>query len=328
MRKPNTHYVMVGAFVSAMIVATLGAVAMLTGQVGPQISYYTILDNVADIGFGTQVRYEGYPIGQVERIEPFAEGGGMRFRVTVSVEQDWRLPADSLARIGSTSVLSAKTIDISSGTSAQALETGGRIPSAAPQDMFAVMSEVAGTFGDLSRDGLLPLIGKITDLVENEGTRIAGDAGELIATVNTLAGKMDQRLPALLAEISTVVTRLDESAQALQTVASPDNAEAVEQLVANLDQTSAIFLNTSQELQGLVGDLDTLVAANRQTVDHSLKDLRYSVGSVARNIDSMLHNLDSASRNMNEFSRLIRQNPSLLLSSPEAAPVNGTGGLF
>ncbi len=321
MRKANTQYVLVGAFVAAMIAGTLTAVALLTGQVGARADYHTILDNVADIGFGTQVRYEGYPIGEVDRIVPFAEGGGMRFRVELSIDQQWRLPVDSLARIGSTSVLSAKTIDIESGRAAEMLAPGARIPSAQPQDMFAVMAEVAGTFGDLSRDGLMPLIDQVTALIENKGGAIADEAGLLIASLNDLAEQMNDRMPALAEQVAGVLTRLDASAESLQTVASPANAAAVGRMISNLDRTSAVFLQTSERLgdsmvrvQALVADLDGLIEENRETVDQSLKDLRYSLGSVARNIDSMVHNLDGASRNMNEFSRLIRQNPSLLLN--------------
>ena len=65
----RTNYILVGCFVIAMIVAAAGSVAVLTGRTGPTDRYFLSLDNVADIKFGTQVRFEGFPVGQVEREE-------------------------------------------------------------------------------------------------------------------------------------------------------------------------------------------------------------------------------------------------------------------
>ena len=130
MRKHSLNYVLVGLFVVAMLAAAVVSVALLSGRTGATDRYFVVLDNVADLKFGTQVRYEGYPIGQVERIEPFAEGGRMRFRIEASVRAGWRIPVDSVARIGSSSFLAAKTIDIQSGIKAELIAVGGEIPGA------------------------------------------------------------------------------------------------------------------------------------------------------------------------------------------------------
>jgi hypothetical protein len=130
MRRHNLNYVIVGLFVSAMLAAAIVAIALLTGQTGATDRYFVVLENVADLKFGTQVRYEGYPIGQVERIEPFPEGGSMRFRIELAVREGWRIPADSVARIGSSSFLAAKTIDIQSGTRDDVIAVGGEVPGA------------------------------------------------------------------------------------------------------------------------------------------------------------------------------------------------------
>jgi phospholipid/cholesterol/gamma-HCH transport system substrate-binding protein len=131
MRKHNTNYVIVGLFIVAMVAGALASATLLAGRTGARDSYYTLLDNVADVAFGTQVRYDGYPIGQVDEIVPVAEGARMRFRVKVSIDRGWRIPADSVARIGSTSFLAAKTVDIQSGLAEAAIATGGEIPSGA-----------------------------------------------------------------------------------------------------------------------------------------------------------------------------------------------------
>ena len=281
MRKHHMNYVIVGGFVVAMVLSVLALGMLLAGRVGARDAYFTVLDNVADVGFGTQVRYEGYPVGQVEDIEPVAEGARMRFRVTLSIAEGWRIPADSIARIGSTSFLAAKTVDIESGRSESAIPRGGEIPSGAPRDVFAAMANVAAEVGDLSRLGIRPLV-----------DRLAG-----------------------------LVARLDSSAAALQQVLSNKNAAAVERIIANAEVTSRTVAATSGQLaqsmadvSRLIADLDDVVGENRDDLDRSLKDAHHTLGVIARNIDTLVHNLDGAARNMNEFSRLIRQNPGLLLN--------------
>src|SRR5262245_52272878 len=128
MRIQNLNYAAVGGFVVAMLIACVATVSALTGRTGATDEYHLVLSNVADVKFGTQVRYEGFPIGQVERIVPVPVDNGMRFRLDVSIREGWRLPDDSLARVGSSSLLAAKTIDIASGKSATALKPGSEIP--------------------------------------------------------------------------------------------------------------------------------------------------------------------------------------------------------
>jgi phospholipid/cholesterol/gamma-HCH transport system substrate-binding protein len=67
MYKTKTNYVIVGFFVTAMLAAGLVSITMLAGRTGPTDRYLIMLENVADVKFGTQVRFEGYAIGQVDR---------------------------------------------------------------------------------------------------------------------------------------------------------------------------------------------------------------------------------------------------------------------
>jgi phospholipid/cholesterol/gamma-HCH transport system substrate-binding protein len=295
--------------------------ALLAGRMGARDSYFTVLDNVADVNFGTQVRYDGYPVGQVEEIAPLAEGARMRFRVKLSIDEGWRIPIDSIARIGSTSFLSAKTVEIESGRSETAVPNGGEIPGGAPSDVFAAMASAAAELGDLSRDGVRPLFGRVTDVVERTGRALDEDLPRLLGTLNSLALVIERRVPALLDQVAGLVTRLDSSAAALQQVLSDKNATAVESLIENAGESSRNFATASRqlarsvaEIENLVANLDGLVDDNRDDVHLSLKDARYTLGAISRNIDTLVHNLEGATRNMNEFSRLIRQNPGLLLN--------------
>ncbi len=96
MRSSKLNYLVVGLFVLAMIGALITTIAMLTGRTGAVDNYYAYYANVTGIKFGTQVVYEGFPIGQVEEVTPEEKVGRMLFRVDFSVIQGWRIPKDSV----------------------------------------------------------------------------------------------------------------------------------------------------------------------------------------------------------------------------------------
>jgi len=292
------NYVIVGVFVTAMLVAGGVSLALVTGRTGPTDTYHVVLDNVSDVKFGTQVRFEGYPIGQVERISPEATAAGVHFRVDVSVEQGWPIPADSVARIGASSFLAAKTIDISGGESAQTLTPGEQIVSAPSADIFTVLAGTAGEFSELNRTAVRPLL----------------------ATLQRLAGQLETDAPQITGEIVAFTQHLNRTLAPVEELLAKDNLATVEQSLVNLEYTTVNLAALSEQLGGtlarvdrIAANIDEMIAANRGHVDQSLKDVRYTLSAISRAVDSIVHNLDGSARNMNEFSRLIRQNPGLLL---------------
>jgi len=330
MRNSKWNYIAVGLFVLAMVGAGLVGLIAVGARTGATDSYYVVLDNVADIKYGTQVRYEGFPVGQVESITPDRHGGGMRFKVGVSVAQGWQIPADSVARIGSTSFLAAKTIDIAGGGSPQALEPGMEIAGAATVDVFAAMSQVASEISDLSRNRVQPLLANINNLVSGLGGTVERDIGQLMGNLNGLAATLAEDAPRITATLKEFSETLNQSAARAATVLSPENVAVIQRIVGNVDQTADRFSALSASLQltadrvdTVINQVDSLVTENRADVEKSLTDLRYTLRTVAQNVDTIVHNMEGTSRNMNEFSRLIRQNPGLLLGGtprPEVTP--------
>jgi phospholipid/cholesterol/gamma-HCH transport system substrate-binding protein len=94
----KVNFAVVGAFVLAGIVTLVVALAVLAGRTGPTDPYYTIYANVAGLKFGSQVLFEGYPVGQVDRVTPILDAGRPRFRVDLSIARGFAIPADSVAR--------------------------------------------------------------------------------------------------------------------------------------------------------------------------------------------------------------------------------------
>ena len=87
MMDDRRNYILVGAFVLAMLVALVVWIGTLSGVGGSTDSYWIRYSNVMGLSSGTQILFEGYPVGRIESITPqsSAEGGG--FRLDVSVER-------------------------------------------------------------------------------------------------------------------------------------------------------------------------------------------------------------------------------------------------
>lgn len=332
MRSHNLNYAAVGIFVIAMLVGALGGVIMLSGHGAARDDYRMVFDNVADVKFGSQVRFEGFPVGQVEAIEPLAEDGKTRFLLRVSISRGWPIPDDSIARVTSSNFLGAKTIDIARGRSAESLQPGSRIKAAPPVDMFSAFSSVAAEVGDLTRNELRTFLDELTELAKVTNGLVDTDLRGSLQSVNNLAGSLEKSVPAITGELLTFTKDLNHTLAKAQRLLSERNVGGVEKTIHNVEEASRQFVEfsirsqaTLAQINDFVADLDQMVEANEGKVSAAVSDARYSLRAIARNIDSINHNFEGTARNMNEFSRLIRQNPGLLLSgSPRREAQFGT----
>lgn len=286
MRKHNLNYVVIGLFVAAMLASVVVAMTMISGKTDASETYSIVFDNVADVKFGAQVRFEGYPIGQVEDIEPFSDQGRMHFRITVAITEGWRIPADSVARIGKSSFLGARTVDIESGKSQSVLEPGGQLASAPSTDIFSAITRVADEISDVNQELVRPL----------------------------------------LVELGSFSRRLNGSMAAVQQILSPANVDTINTMLVNFGSMSGRLNEASFRIRALAARVDALVAENSANITGGVEDFRYILKSVAQNIDTINHNLDGAARNLNEFSRQIRSNPGLLLGGTSRKEVRGGDG--
>ena len=307
------NYVIVGAFVVTMVVALVVALAVLMGRTGATDDYYTVFRNVTGVKFGTQVLYEGYPVGQVEKVTPVPSEGGMAFRVDFGVTKDWRIPEDSVAVITAPRLLAAVTINISAGKSAVVLGPGGMVPGRDGADIFAAMSMLAGEVTELTRGSIRPLLATLNETVGIAGKILATDGAALSGELRALAAYANQRAPRIIDNLERFTETINESGEQLKALATPANREKIEEVIGSLQQTGASLVRLTGKFDRLTGSLQGVVEDNKTDIHRSVANLRYITESVARDIDSINQNLDGTARNMFEFSRQIRQNPGLLL---------------
>ena len=172
MKNNRINYLVVGFFVLAMLGSLLAVATMLAGQRGATDTYFTEFKNVLGVSRGTQLLYQGYPIGQVEYVVPMRKDGVQLYRLELTVPLDWKIAKVGVVNIA-TGLLSAVTIDIREETSGGAgfLSPGDTIPSNEPSDVFVAVANIAEQVSELLADDIKPLVEdlgvKVPEIAEN-----------------------------------------------------------------------------------------------------------------------------------------------------------------
>lgn len=306
MKRETINYTAVGIFVLLMLAAFFALLMTITGPGGATDRYHVFYRDVAGIKYGTPVLYQGYQVGQVEAVAPARGDGGLRYRVDFSVRRGWGVPADSVAGVTMSGLLSAVSIDIRGGGSATMLAPGAEVAGEERVDLFASMDELAADLRQLLGTSVRPLLDSLNSRL-----------GEL---AGTLEGETTALLGGLRDDLGTLTGKLNASADVLANMLDEENAQHVENVLANMDifsknvgTVSADIRQTRVRVDELLDELGSLISDNRDDLTGALRDLRRSVRVLADNVDSVVYNLEGTSRNLNEFSRQIRQNPGVLL---------------
>jgi phospholipid/cholesterol/gamma-HCH transport system substrate-binding protein len=291
MRDDQRNYAIVGAFVIVVTVGLIAWLAVLAGRTGATDPYHVHFANVMGLSSGTQVLYEGYPIGVIEDIQPTIREGRQVFRLDLRVQRGWKIPEDCLATITTSGFLSAAVINLRAGASATLLEPGDEIASLESPDLFAAMSSVAGELGELIQGSVKPMLQTLS-----EGG------------------------PAIVEDLEVFTGKLNETLAQIDGFLSGENGRRIEQILVNLESTSANFAAVTGELEQtrlrvdeLLELMNVMLEENRRPVGDAVVDLQDSLESVSRHIEAITHHLEVTTRNMNEFSRQIRENPGVIV---------------
>ncbi|MFO1435114.1 MAG: MlaD family protein [Gammaproteobacteria bacterium] len=331
MRRDNINYLAVGIFVLAVGAAFLWIMYRLTGSTGPADRYYAVYNTVNGIKYGTVTYYKGYPVGQVEQIDPLFGENSTRYRVEFSVKKDWKIRQGSAAAIVLPGPLAPAVIDIHEGTGTGTLAPGSELASVEQGDVFAMLNDAAADFKKLTQDSK-PLLKNLTTLSEQLSSLTESDIKPLLTSIR---GKVDD--PELFNGLKAIVKKLDASADALSQTLNQENRDNFAAILVNakqgtvrLDELIARIESSRQEMHNLLVQMNALVKDNRDGVAQTINDasgtmreLRSSVKVVADNVDTIVHYLEGSGRNMQEFSREVRENPGVLLggkTTPDPLP--------
>lgn len=278
MKKDNINYFAVGVFILIILAILFAMFYRVTGQVAGAEDYYVVFDNVAGIKRGTAVTYSGFPIGQLDDVQPLVDAGKTRYKLHLQIKGGWKIPEDSIAQIIMPGVIADKQIEITEGKSQILLQPGATISSRETVD-------------------LMTLVNSIGNELDASIVSLTGDASVLIKKLDNTA----DQLAVLLNDTNR--THLNNAFR---------NADEASENMLKLSQG---FASINTRLEDVLRRADNLLQDNDADVRQTVIDLHRSVESVTTNMDAILYNLDASSRNMNEFTRQLRNNPGVLLGS-------------
>lgn len=323
MKRENINYLVVGSFVLGMMMLLFIILYQITGRTGPTDEYYVVYANVTGVKYGTPVLYEGYQIGQIERIEPVRTEGSTRYRLTLTVQKDWAIPADSIANLVASGLLSAITVDIKEGQSKTVLSPGSEIEGREAASIFTVVNDVAGELQELSKNNLKPLITNLNNQITSLGNELKALTTESIRPlIENINHKLDEQV---FRDLLDLLAKLNESADRMLVLLDDDNQQSLEQFLENME-TASTSLNdllfrieeTRAAMNEVLLDIDGLVVDNEDDIKTSVNDLQDTLRVVSENINAIVYHMEGSSRNMHELSRQLRENPGLILdSSPQ-----------
>jgi phospholipid/cholesterol/gamma-HCH transport system substrate-binding protein len=299
MKEANRNYTAVGAFVLAMLAVLIAWITVLSGVTGSTDRYYMLWDNVMGLKSGTQIFFEGFQIGVVEKIarSDDAGDGDPNYRVDIAIEKGWPIPDSAMAKTTNPSFLAALVVNIDGGDSKTYLAPGSRIPSEEPEDL---LSRATGAIAS----------------VEETLAFVKPRLDEITRSVSAILSEENaRRIEDLL---QTVTDRVDD-------LLSAENAEHITTILTNLGNVSRDVADlteglqvTKEQVDQMLGKVDDLIENHSADIGHSLVDLHASLETVSRHIDAIANNLEGTTRNLNEFGGQIREDPSLLLRGRES----------
>lgn len=302
MKRDNLNYTLVGTFVLITMALLIYALARLSGHTEKHDSYFAIFANVAGIADGSPVTYDGYQVGHVQSVEPINREGRMNYRVQLLLKQDWKIPIDSVASIGSSGLLSGQLIDVQQGKSQEFLKPGQTVRALDNPPLIAALGGLAGDLRNIARDDVRPALQTLNRQVDN------------------LGGMLERKGGMTLDQANAALVRLNTAAENLGQLLNAENRQHLTNMLKNGEQASGNLgqmLNTEnrQYLSGILKNGDQATEKINQTLN-DFKRTEAEISSAMRQTQTILSNLERASRNMNELSRQLRESPSAIFTSP------------
>ena len=284
MKKILTKEFGIGISVIVAIVILIFGIDYLKGKnlFSPANYYIAEYEDVAGLERSAPVVVNGFKVGQVREIAfDYANPG--KIRVTLALDKDLHVPANSVASLGST-LLSGAFVNLTLGDSKTMLEKGGLIKSAKAQDLMAsLQSETVPTVNSVL-ERVDSLVLNLNTLVGDPALlqsirRLDGITGNVMSATEGLNTTVNGQLPPLMANARHAVVRIDTIAGNLAALSADlrrlplqSTMENVNSLTANLEKFSHRLNDQTSTLGPLTGD----------------DELYRRLNSVTANIDSLI----------------------------------------
>ena len=281
----------VGAFVLGCFAILAFTITYLVNAQfsGNTVPYRTYLRYAGGLEPGADVLFGGITVGKVTSVRP-STSDPTKIEILLSVKEGTPLNQASVAKLGMTSVMSAASLSITTGSNdAKRLPPGSPIASQEVPSMDELASKMATT-ADNANDLLVQVRGEL------EG--ISGDARNLLANLNTITGPPTQRkVQTALDHVNTLLAterpKIDRISDELIVL-----SQHADQTVQNVNGTVSDvrepvrkdlidLQNTLQQAKQLLGDMQVVVRANDYKINDTVENLRVATENLDQLTDSL-----------------------------------------
>jgi len=281
----------VGAFVlGSFSVLAFAIIHLLNAQLSAHtVPYHTYLHYAGGLEPGAQVLFGGINVGRVTAVRP-AASDPTKIEILLDVKENTPLNEKSMAKLGFVSVMSGAALSVTTGSNdARRLSPGSVIPSQEAASLDAITDKMAGVADNAN---------ELITAVRGELQGVGGDARTLLANLNTVAGKANQRkIQAALDNVNTMlaterpkIDRLTDQLNALsqhadETIQNVNGtvSDVRQPIREDLAQLQSTLLQTKQ----LLAEMQVLVRANDYKIDDTIDNLRMATENLGQLTESV-----------------------------------------
>jgi phospholipid/cholesterol/gamma-HCH transport system substrate-binding protein len=281
----------VGAFVlGCFSILALTIIYLIHAQLsGHTVPYRTYLRYAGGLEPGAAVLFGGINVGKITAVRPWSSDP-TKIEILLDVKQNTPVNEKSVAKLGLVSVMSGSALSITTGANdARRLPSGSTISS----QEAASLDEIAGKMAVVA-DNANSLIIQVRGEVEG----ISGDARNLLANLNTVTGKPNQRriqdvLDNVNGMLATERPKIDRLTDQLNTLSqhADDTIQNVNGTVSDVRgpvrKDLAELQNTLLQAKQLLSDMQVLVRANDYKIDDTIENLRTATQNLDELTDSV-----------------------------------------
>lgn len=268
------NQLVIGIISSILVLGGSAFAILLSG--GAFAKTYTVsarFTDAAGIKTGDEVQVAGLKAGRVSGIE--IEDGAVT--VTLDINHDVEMPADSIAEIKIETLLGRKNVTLLSGSSDEKLEDGDVIPvenTVTPVEVTDLADTSVRLLEESDAEAFETFLVEVTKITKGKEKQVT----DLISGLGDLAAAVDSRrneLGRLLDSLNTLSATFAERDETL--VSLIDNYDVV---LANLAERTGDLQELLESTDSASFKVASLVRRNRGTINSALKGLRTSLSVV------------------------------------------------
>ena len=279
-------------FAIATTVLTVLIAAQITNlQIGDQLEFSGRFDDVTGLRTGDAVRIAGVPVGAVTSIE-HDDGQAL---VGFTVDGDVEVPADSRVEVTWLDLIGARQVDVVPGEADELLADGDVVTDTrSTVDLGALTAQLGPLSEALDPTKFNSLLESVFTILQDNEQVIIQTIADTRALLETVTSR-DDAIDSIIGDYSAVVQTFADREQQLRTavdnlvlVAEAFNstdavlASGIEDAAAVGDRVDQFLDANADDVEALIGDLDTLVAT-----------FQAESGKVDQLIDTLPGTLDS-----------------------------------